>query len=260
MLKTDNQLEIQIFPPSLQARGSFDGGRITEVKPIGFPGEGSAVRRVGPLFYWAWATAEGPAKIGMHPHRGFEIISYVLRGKMRHRDTLGTVSDVSAGGAQIMQTGSGVSHEEEMLEGPTDFFQIWFEPDLREALTKTPIYRGFDAGDFTATRQEGVRIKPVLGAGAPFSLSADAALWDIEVKAGDVFRRPLSQGRALAAVAVSGSGVWKGPETGMKAGDFAVVKANRDSNVELEAGQDEPLRIVAVEAPLEVAYPLYSVA
>ena len=50
-------LEINIYPPGAQAVGQFDGGRITEIKPIGFPQDGPGPRNLGPLFYWAWATA-----------------------------------------------------------------------------------------------------------------------------------------------------------------------------------------------------------
>ncbi len=105
-------LEINIFPPEAQGVGQFDGGRITEIQPIGFPGERPDVRHTGPLFYWAWATAKGYGKIALHPHQAFEIMSYALAGEIGHYDTLGTQSRVKAGGAQVMQTGSGVSHEE----------------------------------------------------------------------------------------------------------------------------------------------------
>lgn len=44
-------MKITLYSPDQQAKGAFDGGQITELKPIGFPGEGSAVKRVGPLFF-----------------------------------------------------------------------------------------------------------------------------------------------------------------------------------------------------------------
>lgn len=50
-------MNITLFPPEKQADGAFHGGKIVEKKPIGFPGENSQVKRVGPLFYWAWAMA-----------------------------------------------------------------------------------------------------------------------------------------------------------------------------------------------------------
>lgn len=128
-------LDLTVYPADQQGTGSFDNGRITEIKPIGFPGDKSAVSRVGPLFYWAWASSHGEAEIALHPHRGFEILSYVLAGELGHYDTLGTRSRVKTGGAQVMQTGSGISHEEKTFGPGGEFFQIWFEPNLRLALS-----------------------------------------------------------------------------------------------------------------------------
>ena len=82
MLNDVDALAITVYPPARQGRGAFDGGRITEFKPIGFPGDGAEVKRVGPLFYWAWASAHTPSKIGLHPHKAFEIMSYVLEGEI----------------------------------------------------------------------------------------------------------------------------------------------------------------------------------
>jgi len=129
-------LDIKIYPPEAQGVGQFDGGRITEIKPIGFPHEGPAIENLGPLFYWAWATAKGYGKIALHPHQAFEILSYALEGEIGHYDTLGHRSRVQAGGAQVIQAGSGISHQEETIGDFTDFFQIWFDPDIRKALHK----------------------------------------------------------------------------------------------------------------------------
>ncbi|WP_325176772.1 hypothetical protein [Paenibacillus alkalitolerans] len=56
-------MEIKIIKPQDQAKGEFDGGKITEQKPIGFSGEGSLINRLGPLFYWAWHNPK--AKVGL---------------------------------------------------------------------------------------------------------------------------------------------------------------------------------------------------
>jgi redox-sensitive bicupin YhaK (pirin superfamily) len=123
-------MKITVYPPNQQGEGAFDGGRITEQKPIGFPGEGSKVRRVGPIFYWAWAFAKEEGYIPTHPHQGFEIMTYVVQGKAEHGDSLGTKSVVGSGGAQVMQTGSGISHEERFIGPDMEGFQIRFEPHL----------------------------------------------------------------------------------------------------------------------------------
>lgn len=258
---TTQAIEIEVHPPESQARGSFDGGKIREIKPIGFPGEGSAVRRVGPLFYWAWATADEPSLIGLHPHRGFEIMSYVLSGELAHRDTLGTRSRVSAGGAQMMQTGSGVSHEEEMLEAGTQFFQIWFEPNLQEALGRKPVYREFRSEDLPVRESDGVKVKSVLGGTAPFSYVADASVEDLWIDRGRTCRRALREGRALAVVAVEGEGQWEvdGREPiPFSARDFTVIRALRDAEVRVRPSGNSPLRLAVVETVAAVDYPLYS--
>ena len=119
-------MKIRVYTQNEQAKGHFGDGEIVENKPIGFPHEGSVVKRVGPLFYWAWAKSLKTFEIPLHPHSGFEILSYVLQGTVGHRDTLGNLQQVTTGGAQIMQTGSGAYHAEE-LGKDTEMFQIWFE-------------------------------------------------------------------------------------------------------------------------------------
>lgn len=255
MPDTLSQATITVHSPEQQGRGAFDDGRITEIKPIGFPGEASAVARVGPLFYWAWATSHAPATIAMHPHRGFEIISYVIRGELEHRDTLDNVSRVTGGGAQIMQTGSGVSHEERMPSPGGEFFQIWFEPELRAALQREPTYLALNEEDFPIVREDGVAVTSVLGGAAPASLVTDAQMVDLRLAPQRQYRRNLAAGRALAAVVIEGEGVVAATdEHRIAKRDFIVIEAGGDSTVTLSSSGS--LRLVLIEIPLRVDYPL----
>jgi redox-sensitive bicupin YhaK (pirin superfamily) len=258
----EQPIEIKRFTPEQQGTGAFDGGRITEIKPIAFPHEPSGARRIGPLFYWAWATAKGYGKIGLHSHKGFEIISYVLKGEIGHRDTLGTISRVKAGGAQLMQTGSGVSHEEETLGSHTEFFQIWFEPDLQEAVKSLPIYREFHQGDFPIRTVDGVTAKSIIGEGSPLSLVAPATMQEISVAPGNRLVRELHKGSSLATLVISGSGYWYAKETdqglSVNSGDFAIIKATVDANLVLKGEGATILRTAIIEVPVAVPYRLYS--
>lgn len=260
MINDVDTLAITVYPPARQGRGAFDGGRITEFKPIGFPGDGVAVKRVGPLFYWAWATAHAPAKIGLHPHKAFEIMSYVLEGEIGHYDTLGTRSRVSRGGAQVMQTGSGVMHEEEMSAAGTDFFQIWFEPYLQEAVRRPPTYAEHHHDAFPVDERDGVRVKTVIGEGAPVTLVTEATMHDVTIAPGASYRRRLAAGQSLAAVAVRGAGTWHADDAepvAVAAQDFTVVRADADAFVTATAAPAEALRLVLIEVPSAVDYPLY---
>lgn len=254
-------LDIQIVPPEAQGVGQFDGGRITEIKPIGFPQDGPAPRHLGPLFYWAWATAKGYGKIALHPHQAFEIMSYALEGEIGHYDTLGTKSRVKAGGAQVMQTGSGVSHEEETVADHNEFFQIWFEPNLRESVLKKPTYREFSHGDFPIETRDGVTVKQIIGQGGPVTIAAEAVMRDILIQAGSSYRHDLMPGRTLALVVIDGKGVLMDETSGgnheLKPRYFAVVHAPDSGKVSIQAEADTPLRIALIDVPAQVDYPLY---
>ena len=261
MVKNTTALEIKIYPSEVQGVGEFDGGRITETKPLAFPGEGPSIPNTGPLFYWAWATAKGYGKIGLHPHRGFEIMSYALKGEIGHYDTLGNRSRVKAGGAQVMQTGSGVSHEEETVGDHTEFFQIWFEPDLKEAIRKPPTYREIANQAFPVREQYGIRVKSVLGKGSPVELVTEAAMQDVTIDANRIHERILDAGRTLAVLVIEGAGTLvdesSGGKTHVKEKDFAVIHAKSAGNVAFQAGAENALRLALIEAPAKVDYPLY---
>ena len=64
-----------------QAYGAFNGGEIVENKPIGFNREGGKLKPYSNLFYWANAIANVDSTIGLHPHQGFEIMSFILEGR-----------------------------------------------------------------------------------------------------------------------------------------------------------------------------------
>ncbi len=253
-------LSMEIYPRSAQGSGAFDGGKITEIKPIPFPHESGGSRRLGPLLYWAWASAQGDGVIGMHPHQGFEIMSYVLEGALGHTDSAGNNRRVGTGGAQVMQTGSGISHQEEMYGERTEFFQIWFEPNLRETLSKDPVYRDFEEEAFPVEDAgEGVRVKRVLGKDAPVQLEARAQVDDIALEAGARHRAVLPAHEVLAAVVVEGAGAWgEGSERReVSQPDFAVIKSGEDAEVVFEAGEGGA-RLLAIAVPLQVEYALFA--
>ncbi|MCQ6559321.1 pirin family protein [Paenibacillus mendelii] len=250
-----------IYGPTLQASGAFDGGKITEQKPIGFPGEGSVIKRVGPLFYWAWAQSKEEGYLPLHPHQAFEIMTYVVQGKAQHGDTLGTKSTIGAGGAQVMQTGSGVSHEERFIGPDMEGFQIWFEPSMKEALKRQPTYSQFEHEQFPSEQGDGYVSKTVLGAGSPVELVAEAQMWDVIIEPGKAFRRSIAEGNTLTALAIRGSGTI-GYASGDRAAarfnhkDFIVQQADAELEVILTAGGEETLRIILIEVPSSVSYPL----
>ena len=111
-------MKVNFYPPSVQASGNFNFGEILEKKPIGFPQDGGLLKPFSNLFYWAHAWTTGKrSTIGLHPHQGFEICTFVLKGSINHYDTqLNKWIRLEEGDVQIIRSGSGISHSEKKLK------------------------------------------------------------------------------------------------------------------------------------------------
>src|SRR5882724_10532048 len=83
-----------------------------------------------------------------HPHRGFETVTYMLDGHMRHEDHLGNRGDLKGGGVQWMTAGRGIIHSEmpQQSEGRMRGFQLWLNLPSKEKM-KPAGYRDIPAGE-----------------------------------------------------------------------------------------------------------------
>ena len=83
-----------------------------------------------------------------HPHRGFETVTYMIAGRMRHRDNTGHEGLLESGGMQWMTTGRGVIHSEipQQREGRMEGFQLWLNLPGKDKMC-APWYRDFAAAD-----------------------------------------------------------------------------------------------------------------
>ena len=136
-----------------------------------------------------------------HPHRGFETVSYMLSGRMRHKDSAGNEGLLSSGGVQWMTAGRGVIHSEmpEQEEGVMEGFQLWLNLPARDKL-RAPWYRDFDAAQIPRFRTEqGVAVKVIAGAshgvdGAVRREVTEPIYLDIALPAGAGFSQALPAG------------------------------------------------------------------
>jgi quercetin 2,3-dioxygenase len=101
-----------------------------------------------------------------HPHRGFETVSYMLDGRMRHRDSAGHEGLISGGGVQWMTAGRGVIHSEmpEQEQGRMEGFQLWLNLPARDKMCP-PWYRDIPAAEIPQRQTaEGVTVRVIAGA------------------------------------------------------------------------------------------------
>lgn len=99
----------------------------------------------------------------MHPHRGIETISYLSRGKMVHRDTLGNEDRITDGEVQWMNSGSGIFHEE-MVSAADRLLgvQLWLNLPAKDKMSK-PSYHPIRKNDIEEIKIEGGKIRLLAG-------------------------------------------------------------------------------------------------
>ncbi len=136
-----------------------------------------------------------------HPHRGFETVSYMIAGSMRHRDSAGNEGLITDGGVQWMTAGRGVAHSEmpEQTDGLMEGFQLWLNLPAKDKMTD-PWYR--DIPDSEVPRfetEDGVKVKVIAGeshgvVGAVQRAVTEPLYLDIELPANATFEQPIPAG------------------------------------------------------------------
>lgn len=100
-----------------------------------------------------------------HPHRGFETITYMLAGRMRHRDSAGNEGLLENGGVQWMTAGRGVIHSEipEQQDGVMEGFQLWLNLPAQNKLC-APWYRDIPSAEIPEyVSDNGVKVRVIAG-------------------------------------------------------------------------------------------------
>lgn len=245
-------MKITIVPKARQARGAFNGGEIVENKPIGFPQDGGAVRPYSNLFYWARAVAVVDSTIGLHPHQGFEIMSFVLEGRIRHFDTkLNEWKPLAAGDAQIIRAGNGISHAEFMACGAV-MFQIWVDPDLSKTLNQPASYDDYPDEVFPRSKTDGIEVKTWIGEGSPFYLQAEGIrIFEWRMAAGASTALHLPKGKMASCYVIEGEGTVADRVFGTD--DFLIIESERP----VALATDRGARIFIIESPVRPSYPTY---
>ncbi len=166
-----------------------------------------------------------------HPHKDMEIITYVRKGAITHRDSRGNQGRTEAGDVQVMSAGTGIFHSEFNLESEdTNLYQIWIEPN------KTGVQPRWDARKFPTEETKGGLTLLVSGDGrAPLQIHQDATLHAGPVIAGSVLRHAIKHQAYLlvskGAITLDGHSLTKGDGAEIRNVDSINLTAETDAEV-----------------------------
>ncbi len=184
-----------------------------------------------------------------HPHRGFETVTYMIAGRIRHRDSAGHEGVVHDGGVQWMTAGRGVIHSEtpEQREGRMEGFQLWLNLPARDKM-REPWYRDIEAPDIPVLERPGVRVRVIAGEshgvkGAVQREATEPLYLDVHLEPGARFEQPLPESHNAFVYVYRGALRVAGTEVPVRR---MAILANAGDGVVLEATGDAPTRALLI--------------
>lgn len=155
----------------------------------------------------------------LHPHRGIETVTYILKGEVRHRDTLGNSGSIGAGDVQWMSAGRGIMHEEMPQVRPEGIagFQLWVNLPAKLKMTP-PRYQDIRSSQIPEIKmKDGARIRVITGTvgevkGPVTDIAANPIYLDVLVPAHSTFEQPIERGHAAFAYLFEGEAKFTGDD------------------------------------------------
>ena len=193
-----------------------DGAGVRLNRVIG----GNGIERFDPFLMLDEFASDDPddyiAGFPPHPHRGFETITYMLEGRMRHEDHLGNVGLLQSGGVQWMTAARGIIHSEmpEQEQGAMRGFQLWLNLPAKDKLG-APGYRDIPASEIPRlTTASGVEVVVIAGqfddgevqqSGAVQRPHTEPQLFDLRLPAGSRIAPRLPEGHRVMLYVYAGT-------------------------------------------------------
>ena len=186
-----------------------------------------------------------------HPHRGFETITYMIAGRMLHRDSAGHEGLLENGGVQWMTAGKGLIHSEipQQEEGVMEGFQLWLNLPGRDKMN-APWYRDFQNAELPQfNTPEGVAVTVIAGeshgvAGAVAREATAPTYLDLHLPAGAAFAQALPADHNAFVYVYRGEVTVSGQR--VAAGRMALLANEAGSDgVRIEAGSEAKVLLIA---------------
>ncbi|WP_430470864.1 pirin family protein [Thalassospira lucentensis] len=188
-----------------------------------------------------------------HPHRGFETVTYMVEGAMRHQDSMGNEGVLRSGGAQWMTAGSGIVHSEkpEQEGGLLQGFQLWINLPAKDKMID-PRYQNLEPNEVQElSPAKGVNLRLLAGemfdkTGPINGISTNPVFVDVKLDSGAEVTIPLPKGHAAVVYVFIGDAVVAQKDVPTH---HLAVLANGEG-VTLTGGEDGGRMLVIAARPL----------
>ncbi len=179
----------------------------------------------------------------LHPHRGIETVTYMLKGSVTHRDSMGNEGTIHTGDIQWMTAGGGIMHEE-MPHASADGmagFQLWVNLPAKLKMTR-PRYQEVAAKDIPVVEKDGTKVLVIAGEvegvkGAVSEIYAEPSYLDVTLNANGEFTHAIPNGHTAFAYLFEGSAAFDDSQEVIESpmlvvfhdGDLVNIKAGKQA-------------------------------
>ncbi|HKF72659.1 MAG TPA: pirin family protein [Stellaceae bacterium] len=219
-----------------------DGAGVRLTRVIGQPG----LSELDPFLLLDEFRSDNPgdyiAGFPEHPHRGFETVTYLIAGRVRHEDNKGHKGLLTAGSVQWMTAGRGIVHSEmpEQEHGLLQGFQLWVNLPRRDKMTE-PRYQEYEPSAIPeATLENGARARVIAGRFAgqqgPIDTAATEPLYlDMSLPAESEVQVPIPASHATFVYVFDGGARVGASATAVPKGTLAILGEGRSVALRADA-------------------------
>lgn len=237
----------------LRAMDTSDGAGVSLKRSIGTP----QLDMLDPFLMLDSLSTDNPdeyiAGFPEHPHRGFETVTYMVEGAMRHKDSMGNEGILRSGGGQWMTAGSGIVHSEtpEQENGLLQGFQLWINLPAKDKMID-PRYQNMEPDELpeiepVAGAQLRLLAGSMHGATGPINgISTDPVFVDAKLDAGAEVTVPLPKGHTAVVYVFIGDAVVGGKD--VPTHHLAIL--DDGDGVTLKGGSDGGRMLVIAARPI----------
>ena len=189
------------------------------------------------------ATLEGGALVPMHLHQNEEILSYIRRGTMHHKDSDGNEIPIHNKHLMLMNAGSGIQHEEGVREGDetVEMLQIFIRPKADGIKPKVQFYELDEINSLNEWRLLAGHDRSE----APMLFRSEVLFYDLHLEVGNIIKTPSLEGNTGFLYLFGGNIAVGSNCESVEEGDQLIVK---DEQVILEATEDSDLVFFVLDA------------